>query len=70
MNGKSHDQDLKNTQRSPGRQKHRERHRGKETDAERRQAARFKTKVPFVPPKPKELEIAISIFIWRASLAQ
>jgi hypothetical protein len=31
---------------------------------------RLKTAVAFVPPKPKELEIATSIFIFRASLAQ
>lgn len=31
---------------------------------------RLNTSVPLVPPKPKELEIATSIFASRASLAQ
>lgn len=31
---------------------------------------RLNATVPFVPPKPKELEIAASIFIGRAWLAQ
>ncbi len=41
------------------------------TDTEGSQSLkRLNTSVPLVPPKPKELEMATSIFASRASLAQ